>query len=156
MAKKSRSSAEKYGRYKWIEKLQKRILDRVDRIEKRQRLILKGLQHQFIFAEDYVVDTIAKTRLDHAILDVLREAGPRGVLPSKIAYRLRTYGADRIKISRHIKAMNRRLQRELGYGVAEKVGHKWALTEFMDEVWGMTQEELTESEETNQKTYQPL
>jgi hypothetical protein len=31
--------------------------------------------------------------------------------------------------------MNRRLQKEIDYDVAEKVGHKWALTEFMIEMW---------------------
>ena len=87
---------------------------------------------------------ITETRLDHAILQVLREAGPVGFLPSRIAYRLRTYGIDRFKVTQHIKAMNRRLQRELGYDMAEKIGHKWALTEFIVENWG--------AEKTNIKT----
>lgn len=145
MTGKQRSAAEKYGKYKWIETLQKRILKRIDHIEKRQRLILIGLQHQFVFPEGYVLSVIAKTRLDQAILQVLREAGPEGVLPSKIAYQLRTYGAHRIKITRHIQAMNRRLQQELGQNVAEKAGHKWVLTDFMDEIWGATQEEIEEN-----------
>jgi hypothetical protein len=87
--------------------LQRRISDRVSKTEKRQRLILKGLQHYFVFPEDYILNVIAETRLDHAILQVLREAGPRGALPSKIAYQLRTYGTNRFKITRRIKAMNR-------------------------------------------------
>ena len=115
--------------------LQRRILDRVDRMEKHQRLILKGLQHYFVFPEDYILNVIAETRLDHAILQVLREAGPAGALPSKIAYQLRTYGIDRFKVTRRIEAMNRRLQKELGYDTAEKVGHKWALTDFMVDNW---------------------
>ena len=142
MSQKKRSPAEKYGKYKWIELLQRRILDRVDRMEKRQRLILKGLQHYFVFPEDYVLNVIAETRLDHAILHVLREAGPMGVLPSKIAYQLRTYGVDRFIVSRRIKAMNRRLQGELGYDAAEKVGHKWALTDFLSEIWVDTMEDI--------------
>ena len=68
--------------------LQRRISDRVDRMEKRQRLILKGLQHYFVFPEDYVLNVIAETRLDHALLQVPREAGPQGALPRKIAYQL--------------------------------------------------------------------
>ena len=110
-------------------------MNRVDRIEKRQRLILKGLQHYFVFPEDYILNVIAETRLDHAILQVLREAGPMGILPSKIVYQLRTYGVDRFKVTRRIEGMNRRLQNELGYDVAEKADHKWALTDFMDDVW---------------------
>jgi len=38
--------------------------------------------------------------------------------------------------------MNRRLQRDLGYDVAEKVGHRWALTAFMGDVWGSEKEEI--------------
>jgi len=121
--------------------LQRRILDRFDRMEKRQRLILKGLQHYFVFPEDYVLNVVAETRLDHAILQVLREAGPMGILPSKVAHQLRTYGVDRFKVTRCIKAMNRKLQRELGYDAAEKVGHKWVLTDFMVDTWGTTLEE---------------
>ena len=142
LSEKRRSPAEKYGRYRWIEMLQRRILDRVDRMEKRQRLILKGLQHYFIFPQDYILNVVAKTRLDHAILQVLRQAGPTGILPSKLAYQLRTYGIDRFKVSRSIKAMNRRLQREFGYDVAEKVGHKWALADFMFENWGAEYQEI--------------
>ena len=121
--------------------LQRRILERVERMEKRQRLILKGLQHYFVFPEDYILNVIAETRLDHAILQVLREAGSVGVLPNKIAYQLRTYGVDRFKVTRRIKAMNRRLQKELGHDAVEKAGHKWSLTDLMLDLWGTTKEE---------------
>lgn len=111
-------------------------------MDKHQRLILKGLQYYFVFPEDYILNVIARTRLDNAILQVLREARSWGFLPSKIAYRLRTYGADRFKVTRRIKAMNRRLQRELGYDAAEKAGHRWALTDFMVKVWGSEKEDI--------------
>ena len=65
-----------------------------------------------------------------------------GALPRKIAYQLRTYGMDRFKVTRYIKAMNRRLQRELGHDAAEKGGHKWALTDFFAEVWGSEKEDI--------------
>jgi len=139
---KGRSPAEKYGRYRWIEMLQRRILDRVDRMERRQRLIWKGLQHYFVFPEDYILNVIAKTQLDHAILRVLREAGPKGALPSKIAYQLRTYGIDRFKVTRRIKTMNRRLRSDLGYEAAEKMGHRWALSDFVFGNWGSAKEEI--------------
>jgi len=73
---------------------------------------------------------------------VLREVGPIGALPSKIAYQLRTYGVDRFKVTRCIKAMNRRLQSELGYEAAEKVGHKWVLTDFMIDAWESERREV--------------
>jgi len=61
---------------------------------------------------------------------------PMGASPSKIAYQLRTYGVDRFMVTRRMKAMNRRLQKELDYDAAEKIGHKWALTDFLIENWG--------------------
>ena len=118
-------------------------MDRVDGMEKHQRLILKGLQHYFVFPEDYILNVVVETQLDHAILQVLREAGPVGASPSKVAYQLRTYGVDRFKVTCRIKAMNRRLRRELGYDTAEKVGHKWALMDFMIDIWGTTKEETS-------------
>jgi len=63
-------------------------------------------------------------------------------LPSKIAYQLRTYGIDRFKVTRRIKAMNRWLQKELGYNAAEKTGHKWALTDFIVDVWSSEMPEI--------------
>lgn len=99
--------------------LQRRILDKVDRMERRQRLILKGLQHYSVFPEAFILNVIAETRLDRSILHVLREVGPTGALPSKIAYQLTTYCIDRFEVTRHIKAMNRRLQKEGGYEAAE-------------------------------------
>ena len=122
--------------------LQRRILDRVERMEKRQRLISKGLQPYFIFPEDYTLNVIAETQSDHAILQALREAGSKGALSSKIAYQLRTYGIDRFKVTRRIKAMNRELQRELGYNAVEKVGHKGVLTDFLVDVWGSRREDI--------------
>ena len=41
--------------------------------------------------------------------------------------------------------MKRRLQRKLDYGAAEKVGHKWVLTDFMIYVWGAEKQEITEN-----------
>lgn len=73
---------------------------------------------------------------------VLREAGSIGALLSKIAYQLKTYGIDRFKVTRRIKAMNRRLQRELGYDTAEKVGHKWVLTDFLVDIWGGERDDI--------------
>jgi len=63
-------------------------------------------------------------------------------LPSKIAYQFSTYGVDRFKVICRIKAMNRKLQRELGHDAAEKGGHKWALTDFFAEVWGSEKEDI--------------
>jgi len=39
--------------------------------------------------------------------------------------------------------MNKKLMKELGQKVAEKQGHKWALTSFAREAWGSTKEEIS-------------
>lgn len=49
---------------------------------------------------------------------------------------------DRFEITRHIKAMNRWLQKELEYDAAEKAGHKWVLTDFMIDVLGCEKEDV--------------
>jgi len=79
---------------------------------------------------------VGKRNLEETILKTNLES------VKEIAYQLRTYGIDRFKVTRRIRAMNRRLQRELGYYVAEKVGHRWALTEFIVDVWGGEKEEV--------------
>jgi len=37
---------------------------------------------------------------------------------------------------RRIKAMNRRLEKEIGQHITEKRGHHWALTGFAVNIWG--------------------
>lgn len=51
-------------------------------------------------------------------------------------------GMHAFRVTRRIKAMNRRLQKELGYDVAEKMSHKWMLTDFMVDVWGSEKEDI--------------
>jgi len=63
-------------------------------------------------------------------------------LPSAIASELAEYGLKRWDVTRRIQRMNKKLVRELGQKVAEKVGKDWALTPFMREAWGLTRVEL--------------
>jgi hypothetical protein len=39
--------------------------------------------------------------------------------------------------------MNKKLMKELGQKVAEKQGHKWALTSFAHDAWRQTKEEIS-------------
>lgn len=132
---KKRTLAQKHGRLKWLEILLRRVIRRMNRIEKRQRIILKGLEHYFEFPADYIEDVAAESALEKEILQVLRE-NPGGVLPCEIAEKLTDLGTNRWQVTRRIRAMNKRMQRELGKDMAHKSGHKWMLSAFMAENWG--------------------
>ena len=45
--------------------------------------------------------------------------------------------------------MNKRLDMEIAQKVAEKHGHRWALTEFTREAYDKSKEELTQKKEKN-------
>jgi len=45
-------------------------------------------------------------------------------------------------VLRRIQRMNKRLDQEIAQKVAEKQGHKWALTSFARGAWGQTKEEF--------------
>jgi hypothetical protein len=57
-------------------------------------------------------------------------------LPKDVAAHLQQYGLSRFNVFRRVKAMNRRVLKEIGQQVAEKRGHHWVLTGFAVEVWG--------------------
>jgi len=65
-----------------------------------------------------------------------------GILPSTIAKDLSEYGLKRWDVTRRIQRINKKLMKELGQKVAEKQGHKWALTSFARAAWGQTKEEM--------------
>jgi len=139
--KKHRTQAQKVGRIKYqAEQLRDLKLDM--RIVKRTVLaIYHGLMKARLleFEKDFITITVAKDKIDQEILHILREAGKEGALPKDISIELDIAGfkVRRFQVSRRIIRMNKRLQKELkGQDVAEKQGHKWALTKFMFESWG--------------------
>lgn len=130
-----RTPAQKHGRLVWIQKLQERNSEAMARIEKKFRMLFRGLQGFLDFPEGYFTEIVARTQLEKTILQILRESSPAGILPSQLAYRLRSYGIDRFQVLRTIKRMNRRLQKEIGEDAAQKVGHKWSLSAFLLDNW---------------------
>ena len=54
-----------------------------------------------------------------------------------VASRLQKYGLAYYDVSRRIVRMNKRLKTEAGELLFEKRGHKWALTSFAFESWGI-------------------
>lgn len=112
-----------------------RVNRKLNQVTQRQRIILKGLEHYFEFPADYIECVAARSALEKEILQLLRQ-NPSGLLPRDIAEELKDLGTNRWQVTRRIRAMNKRLDRELGKQVAHKSGHKWMLSTFMFENWG--------------------
>ena len=80
--------------------------------------------------------------IDRGIVQVLREVGDGGILPSHLSGRLNMANVDRWRVTRRVQRMNKRLGKELGQALAEKRGHRWAMTGFAYGILLFTQEEL--------------
>ena len=139
---KKRSQSDKIGRLKYNQQLLKRILDRQDHIEQMLRTICKGLEGMFNFQKPFIQKVACVDEVDQEILELLFESQPEGLFPKDIAARLSQYKLNRFNVLRRIKAMNRRLEKELGQHVAEKRGHHWALTSFAVGIWNEPEKEI--------------
>jgi len=144
--KRRRTQAEKVGRIKYIVYKLSRLERQLKLIDDRTKTLVQGLQDFMQFEKGYVEDAICQDEVDKLILQVLLEVGNAGILPSQLSAKLSHYHMDRWRVTRRIQRMNRRLRRELGQSVAEKRGHKWAMTSFMHETWGSKMEEIREEE----------
>jgi hypothetical protein len=133
---KKRSQSEKIGRLKYIEELQKRSLARQERMELMLRTIFKGLEGMFNFKKPFIQKIACRDEVDLEILELLFQNQPEGLFPRYVAASLQQFKLTRFQVSRRLKAMNRRLERELGQHIAEKRGHHWALSSFAVEAWG--------------------
>jgi hypothetical protein len=130
---KKRSRSDKIGRIKYQGQQLSRIEARLDALELGMRLLLKGLESQLKFDVPFLQRVCCEMPIDAELLDVLREAGPAGLLARDLARQLHTY---RQYVSRRVKAMNRRLEREIGKQVVEKRGLRWALSRFAVDAFG--------------------
>lgn len=139
--RKKRSRADKIGRLKYQHELLKRILLRQERMELMLRTIVKGLEGMFNFEKPFIQKICCVDEVDVEILDLLFQNQPEGLFPRDVAARLAQFKLNRFKVLRRLKAMNRRLEKEIGQRVAEKRGHRWALTGFAVEVWGESEKE---------------
>jgi len=144
--KRRRTQAEKVGRIKYIVYKLGRLERQLKLIDDRTKTLVQGLQDFMQFEKGYVEDVISQDDVDKLILRVLLEVGDAGILPSQLSAKLSRYHMDRWRVTRRIQRMNKRLRKELGQSVAEKRGHKWAMTSFMHETWGSKLEEIREEE----------
>jgi hypothetical protein len=73
--------------------------------------------------------------VDAEIIERLFQADDGGVLPSVIENDLSSYKLKRWDVTHRIQRMNKKLKKELGKPIAEKRGHRWALSSFMRNAW---------------------
>jgi hypothetical protein len=92
-------------------------------------------RHLMDYESDYLLSVAVQDSRDEAILDVLRVAGREGLLPKDIHARVAKYSLQYHHVTRRINRMNKRMCDELGERVADKVGAKWALSDFMCRNW---------------------
>lgn len=69
-------------------------------------------------------------------MELLYQSQPEGLFPNDVTARLPQFRLNRFQVLRRIKAMNRRLEKEIGQHITEKRGHRWALTGFAVDIWG--------------------
>ena len=148
--KKGRSEEEKYGKYKWLRILIRRNTEELREIKR----MLRGMryeQRRQDYGSAYLFDLVCQDSRDGAILDVLREAGPEGMLPRDIYAKVAKFGLQYHHITRRINRMNRRMKDEMEERVADKVGAKWALSDFMIRNWGAKKDEVVSSVEESEE-----
>ena len=137
----------KKGSYKYLLQLLHGIKHEIRELRKTQRYMIKGLEHEFLFDTEYILDIGCKDEVDEAIIDVLRSAGAAGKLPRDIAKDLKRYRLKPWKVTQRIRRMNKRLDRYIAKQVAEKRGLRWALTNWTFENLGAAKEEIQETEQ---------
>jgi len=77
----------------------------------------------------------------------LSTASSAGWSTTEIAERLLPdYKLNRFQVLRRIKRMNKRLEAEIGWPVAESREHRWVMTRYVHRILGATREEIEEME----------
>ena len=141
--KRRRSQAEKVGRRKYIIKLLHRLEAKVDRVDKRTRVIMASLSEYMDPGKDYLSMVVCRDEVDQAILWELSTATSAGWSTTEISERLLPeYKLNRFQVLRRIKRMNKRLEAEMGRPIAESREHRWVLTRYVQRIWGVTKEEI--------------
>jgi hypothetical protein len=139
--KKKRSQSDKIGRLKYNQQLLKQTLSEIEEVKLMLRTIFAGLKGSFNFEKSLIERVACEDEVDLEILSLLFEAGSPGLLPKDLAEKLAKFNVTRHQISRRILRMNKRLEKEFGEQTAEKRGWHWALTRFVVDAWGETENE---------------
>ena len=132
----------KKGSYKYLLQLLHGLRREIRELRKTQRYMIQGLEHEFLFDTEYIVEVACKDEVDEAIIDVLRSAGAAGKLPRDVANELKRYKLKPWNVTQRIRRMNKHLDRHIAKQVAEKRGLRWALTSWVFQNLGATKEEI--------------
>ncbi|MDH5779831.1 MAG: hypothetical protein OEZ29_04470 [Candidatus Bathyarchaeota archaeon] len=135
----------KEGSYKYLLQLLHAINREIRELRRTQRYLIQGLEHTFLFDDDYITTIACKDEIDREILDVLYMAGPPGKLPRDVAAELADYKINPWNVTQRIRRMNKRLDQHIAREVAEKRGLKWALTNWAYSNWDSTEEEMEDA-----------
>jgi hypothetical protein len=133
--KKKRSQSDKIGRLKYNQQLLKQTLEEVEEVKLMLRTIFAGLKGSFNFEQSLIERVGCSDEVDRQILQFLYEAGTPGLLPKDLQSKLERFKITRYQISRRIKRINRRIEKEFGERIAEKRGWHWALISFAVDSW---------------------
>jgi hypothetical protein len=133
--KKKRSQSDKIGRLKYNQQLLKQTLAEVEEVKLMLRTIFAGLKGSFNFDQSLIERVACGDEVDRDILQILFEAGSSGLLPKELAVKLEKFKINRHQVSRRIRRMNKRLEKEFGEKAVEKRGWHWGITSFALEAW---------------------
>jgi hypothetical protein len=138
---KRRSQADKVGKHKYEIQRFDRLDARMERIEWMLRTVFHGLEGYFRFERPLVEKIACQSDMELAIVSLIFEAGPNGVLAKEIQARLPQLNLEKHKILRIVNRANRNVEKTFGQVIIEKRGKKWAFTEFGVEIWGKTEKD---------------
>ena len=109
--KRRRPPWEKWGKMRYIYRHIKRIENTLDRLEKRQRIILDALGQLTLPSKDFLTLVVCKEEVDIAILNQLYQAGHKGLYPVVITESLSEYGLSLFLVSHRRGRMNKTLKK---------------------------------------------
>lgn len=133
---KRRSQAEKVGKHKYEVFLLHRIEGRLDRIEQMFHTVFHHFVGSLHFDRPLVEKIACQSDMDLAIISLIFEAGPDGILAKDIQARLPQLSLEKHRILRIVNRVNRSIEDAFGKRLIEKRGKKWAFTDFGVEIWG--------------------
>lgn len=139
-----RSQASKVGKHKYELALLHRLENKLERIEKQQRIIFHGLQGYFRFDRPLVEEVGCESELDLAVVSLIFESGGGGILAKDIPGKLPEafQGLERHRILRIVRRVNGNVEKAFGRPIIEKRGKKWAFNSFGVAVWGKDRAEV--------------
>ena len=140
--KKKRSQADKVGKFKHHLQKNRETAKDIAEIKLMLRTLLNGMKASLHYDQPTIEKFSCKDEVDREILQVLFEAGSPGLLPKDIAIKLGRFKVTRHHVSRRLRRMNKRLQKQIKESVAEQRGWHWALTSFTLEAYDAIEEDL--------------